>query len=369
MPAYVYLRTMHLNTLHLVQFRNHPERKFTFGPGVHALVGPNGCGKTNVLDAVHYLSMTKSFLQASDQASFPWELADDPSAFFMLEAQLEHNGERQQIYLSVSKSKGKVLKWNQKNAVKLAEHIGRFPTVVIAPQDGSMVTGGSEGRRRFLDALISQYDSLYLDSLVRYHRSILQRNAFLKSERPDIGFLQAMDEQILPLAVRILEARLAFLDLFMPVFQSYYAQLAQFGEQPELKYEAGALPAQFHERWQQAVSADFRAQYTTVGPHRDDLVFELKGHNLKKFASQGQQKTYLVALKLAEHAFLTQKLGTPPVLLLDDVFDKLDPERVRRLLSWANSGEVNQVILTDTGEQKVAEVLSKLDIHAQFHEL
>jgi DNA replication and repair protein RecF len=244
-----------------------------------------------------------------------------------------------------------VLKWNQKNAVKLAEHIGRFPTVVIAPQDGSMVTGGSEGRRRFLDALISQYDSLYLDSLVRYHRSILQRNAFLKSERPDIGFLQAMDEQILPLAVRILEARLAFLDLFMPVFQSYYAQLAQLGEQPELRYEAGALPAQFHERWQQAVSADFRAQYTTVGPHRDDLVFELKGHNLKKFASQGQQKTYLVALKLAEHAFLTQKLGTPPVLLLDDVFDKLDPERVRRLLSWANSGEVNQVILTDTGNE------------------
>jgi len=360
---------MYLNSLHLVQFRNHPELKLQFDPGLNALIGPNGCGKTNVLDAVHYLSMTKSFLQSSDQASYAWELAESPSAFFMLEAELQEANTAHQVYLSFSKQKGKVLKWNQKTSPRLSEHIGRFPTVVIAPQDGALVTGGSDGRRRFLDALISQYDALYLDALIRYNRAILQRNAFLKSERLDMSYLQVMDEQIVPMAMRILAARIEFIEIFMPVFQRYYGQLAQYGEQPELRYEAGALPDDFAEQWKANLNKDVQAQYSTLGPHRDDLWFELKGHNLKKFASQGQQKTYLVALKLAEHAFLRNKLGVAPVLLLDDVFDKLDPERVRRLLLWANSGEVDQVLLTDTGEQKVAEVLKHLDIAAQFHEL
>jgi len=367
--AYPYLRGMYLNSLHLVQFRNHAELQLQLGAGVHALVGTNGCGKTNALDAVHYLSMTKSFLQSSDQASYPWELAENPSAFFMLEAELKEAETTNHVYLSFSKQKGKVLKWNQKTSLRLSEHMGKFPTVVIAPQDAMLVTGGSEGRRRFLDALISQYDSLYLDSLIRYNRAILQRNAFLKSERPDLAYLQVMDEQILPLAIRILDARIEFVDIFMPVFQIYYTQLAQHPEQPELRYEATALPHVFAELWQGNRMKDLQAQFTTLGPHRDDLGFELKGHNLKKFASQGQQKTYLVALKLAEHAFLRKKLGVAPVLLLDDVFDKLDPERVRRLLAWTNSGEVDQVLLTDTGEQKVAEVLKHLDIAAQFHEL
>lgn len=360
---------MLLNSLHLVQFRNHAELVLPLGKGLNALVGPNGCGKTNVLDAVHYLSMTKSFLQSSDQASYPWELAEDSSVFFMLEAELQEADSLHQVYLSFSKQKGKVLKWNQKTSPRLSEHMGRFPTVVIAPQDGTLVTGGSDARRRFLDALISQYDSLYLDSLIRYNRAIMQRNAFLKSDRPDLAYLQVMDEQILPLALRILDSRIEFVDVFMPVFQSYYQQLAQYGEQPELRYEAGALSNVFEEQWLASRNKDLQAQFTTLGPHRDDLGFELKGHNLKKFASQGQQKTYLVALKLAEHAFLRKKLGIAPVLLLDDVFDKLDPERVRRLLSWASSGEVDQVLLTDTGEQKVAEVLKHLDIAARFHEL
>lgn len=365
---------MVLQSLHLFQFRNHAELNFRFQDGVNVITGPNGAGKTNVLDAVYYLGFTKSFLNFPDGSSVRWFENEEESkvAAFLIEGRFLVQGQESLVQISAGRGQKKIIRHNKKPYERLSDHIGRFPMVVIAPQDATLVLGGSEERRKFLDALIGQYDARYLQSLMQWNRLISQRNALLKQladRQGSLETLDVLDDQLMLLLPGLLQTRLEFIAQFLPVFEDFYARLSGEAERPGLEYKAGLDIEQASMQFREARQKDLLLQYTSLGPHRDDLLFLLDEHPLKRFASQGQQKSYLAALKLAEHQFLKEKNGRTPLLLLDDVFDKLDPFRVQRLLELATGPGFGQTIVTDTGEQKLQEVLQKIAIEARFFEL
>lgn len=345
---------MKIDRLILNNFKNYREADIALCGGINCFVGNNGAGKTNILDAVYYLSFCKSHFNPVDIQNI--RLGED---FFAIHG---HYGDDMASCI-VRSGRGKEMRWNKKVCRTLAEHIGRIPLVMVTPLDQTLITGGSELRRRFVDAILSQTETGYLEHLMGYTKALEQRNRLLKQMWEDRlwdeGVVSVWDEQLCRHGEPMLEARSRFVQEFRPIFADYYHQIAGADEPGEVQYSPDGRPLM--EQLMASRQADKYAQYTTVGPHKDDFGFELAdGMAVKRFGSQGQQKSFALALKLAQYRYMKECCGRKPILLLDDIFDKLDMVRVKQLVRMVGSPSFGQVLLTDTQPGRVQALFDEL---------
>ncbi|MBA3682400.1 MAG: DNA replication/repair protein RecF [Bacteroidetes bacterium] len=352
---------MHLKRLSIINFKNYAEFEAEFSEKINCFVGNNGMGKTNLLDAIHYLSFCKSFFNSVDSQNIKHD-----EGFFVVQGNFEKSGELSEVYCGLKRNQKKIFKKNKKEYERLSEHIGQFPLVMISPSDAELINGSSDIRRRFLDGIISQYDKVYLDKLISYNQVLKQRNALLKhffeSRSFDSETLEIWDDQLINYGRSILQIRQEFLKLFIPLFNKHYQFISESKEEVALHYENSLGEKEFKTAIITSLPRDRAVHYTTIGPHKDDLEFTLDGFSLKKFASQGQQKSYLLALKLAQFEFIKEQKNTKPLLLLDDVYDKLDEERFSKLLEMVSSNSFGQVFITDTHPERIEHLLNKKQI-------
>jgi DNA replication and repair protein RecF len=352
---------MFLKQLSLINFKNYPEFEAKFSEKINCFVGNNGTGKTNLLDAIHYLSFCKSYFNTVDSQNIKHN-----EAFFVVQGLFDKTGEESEVYCGLKRNQKKIFKRNKKEYARLSEHIGIYPLVMISPNDAELINGSSDVRRRFLDAVISQYDKAYLDRLVSYNQVIKQRNALLKhfsdTRQFDSETLDIWDEQLVLHGREIVSVRTEFLKQFIPLFNRFYEFISNSKETVTLQYLNSYGDRDFKTALITNLSKDRVLNYTSVGPHRDDLEFQLDGFSLKKFASQGQQKSYLLALRLAQFEFIKNQKFTKPLLLLDDVYDKLDEERFTKLLEMVSGDQFGQVFITDTHPDRMNELLNQRKI-------
>lgn len=359
---------MVLKELSVVNFKNFKGIEVSLNPKINCFVGNNGQGKTTLLDAIYYLSFCKSFLNSIDTQNVNME-----ESFFVLQGEYEREEKTERVYCGLKKGQKKVFKRNKKEYEKLADHIGMFPLVIISPSDSNLITLGSDLRRKFLDGIISQFDHPYLETLLIYNKAITQRNALLKYFSRQRTFnqdqLDVWDDQVVKYGNVLYEKRKRLIEQLTPVFQRYYQQISGGKEQVELVYQSQLENGDFAGQLKQAYKEDSRRLFSTVGIHKDDLVFKLSGGQIKKFGSQGQQKSYLIALKLAQLEFLKSTVGINPILLLDDVFDKLDEERVSHILEMVNGNQFGQIFISDTHPKRIEDILSQLELESSVFEV
>jgi DNA replication and repair protein RecF len=352
---------MYLQQLSVINFKNYTEAGLTFSEGVNVFTGNNGAGKTNLLDAIHYLSLCKSYFNPIDSQQIK-QGAD----FFIITGNFNKNGNPEAVACSVKRNQKKQFKRNKKDYQRLADHIGLFPLVMVSPYDISIIIEGSEERRKFIDNVISQTDNLYLDELIVYNKVLINRNALLKliadTGRYDPHLLEVLDEQLIASGNRIFEKRKAFMQSFTEIFNKHYQFLSDNAEQVELIYESQLLQDDFITLLKKNIERDRALERTTAGIHKDDLLFAIHGMPMKKFGSQGQQKSFLIALKLAQYSFLDQQNKFKPILLLDDIFDKLDDQRVTKLMQMISNHDFGQVFITDTNISRVKGIFSEIGV-------
>jgi DNA replication and repair protein RecF len=343
----------------LVQFKNYAQDSFTFNGRITGIAGKNGVGKTNLLDAIYYCCFTKSYFARSDG-----QHVMRGAAGFRIEAHFTLLGETMKVVCILRETGKKEFLLNDEPYEKFSHHIGKFPCVIIAPDDIQIITGGSEERRRFLDALLSQLDAIYLQQLIDYNKVLQQRNSFLKSlgERraTDTSLLEVYDEQLIRYGTYIHDKRRHFLRDFIPAVQQFYRQIAGTDEQLALIYESQLLQYSFKDLLSRSKEKDILLQRTNGGIHKDDLEIRLLEQSFKGIASQGQRKSLLFALKLAEFESLKAAKGFAPLLLLDDVFEKLDEERMHNLLRQVCVENEGQLFITDTHEERIRRHFSHL---------
>ena len=352
---------MHLGNLQINQFKNHTQSNFSFTEQVNCFVGENGAGKTNILDAIHYLSQSKSYFNHIDAQNIQFKMD-----YFMLKGSFTKQGKTDEIQCNLKEGEGKVLTKNQKKYKRFSEHIGQFPSVIISPTDSNLILEGSEVRRKYLDSSIAQYKQSYLKTLINYNKTLKQRNSLLKqfSERGyfDELSIETYDNQLIQLGTIIHRERTEFLEELTPVFNKYYNEISGSKEDVNLEYKSQLNDADFNLLIKTSILKDRSSNYTQTGTHKDDILFEMNNHSIKKIGSQGQQKSFLIALKLAQFEFIKNQIGFKPILLLDDIFDKLDDKRVLKLISFVNKGVFGQVFITDTHIQRSEEILTKVNI-------
>ena len=344
---------MYLKKLVLINFKNIAQAEITLSERLNCFVGDNGAGKTNVLDAVYYLSMSKSALSMTDGQSV--RHGED---FFVVEGTYAgDSGLSDTVNCSFLRRSGKVLKLNGKEYDRMADHVGRFPVVMVSPQDSVLITDAAEERRRYLNAFLSQLDRDYLASLMRYNAVLAERNRFLKSSS-DEQMLQIYDMQLADHAARIYERRRDIIDRMRPLVAEFYRQLSGDREQVEIEYRSELASASMGELLLASRERDIVNGFTTSGVHRDDMSLRIGGYPLRKYGSQGQQKSFLMSLKLAQYRILTEVCGERPLLLLDDLFDKLDTSRVENLLSLVAGDGFGQIFITDCNRSRLETILS-----------
>jgi len=341
----------YLSKLNLLNFKNHENLELEFCPKINALVGKNGVGKTNVLDAVYYLSMCKSYINGVDKHNIRFD-----SGFFSIQGKFKHEKDSSTVLCSVKAGAKKVFKRNKVEYEKLADHIGLYPVVFISPYDGDLIAEGSEMRRKWMDGIISQIDKKYLENLMNYNRVVEQRNALLKQihlGNQNTSELEIWDAPMEQLGEKIYERRLVFVDSFIPIFEKYYQTIGAETETVQMVYRSDFGKGAFTSLLQSNLRKDLAYQYSTVGIHKDDLLFSLNGNPVKKYGSQGQQKSYVIALRLAQYEYIAEICNQKPVLLLDDIFDKLDSTRILKLIDLVSSDFFGQVIITDTESERL----------------
>lgn len=356
---------MILESLELIQFKNHLHSKLNFGAKINCLLGRNGSGKTNVLDGIHYLCLTKSALQSSDTLSIQHQ-----TEFFTLKGKFTVNSNPLEVRCTLEQGRKKHFFQNGKVLEKVSDHVGKIPLVLIAPDDTELIKGGSEGRRKFFDGLLAQLDYQYLQELLRYHHYLKQRNALLKqfaeTGRRDLTLLAAYEDVLIPLSQGIAKRREALIQEITPYVQHYYEALSMGREQVSLDYETEALREDFATYYQQLRTKDFATKNCNAGIHKDDFDFRIDTFPLRKFGSQGQQKSFIIALKLAQFEMFEKTKGEKPLLLLDDIFDKLDEERIEKLLQLVAQGRFGQLFITDARPERSKEILSNLKTEVAY---
>jgi DNA replication and repair protein RecF len=360
---------MFLQKLSLVNFKNYELADFAFSDKINCLTGNNGVGKTNLLDAIHYLSFCKSYFNPADSQN-----VRHGAEFFAINGRFRRDGDNEETVQCIQKrNQRKRFMLNKKEYERLADHIGNFPLVMISPYDRDLINEGSELRRRYIDSVISQFDKAYLDDLIQYNKALVQRNALLKAFAEKNYFdaiqLEIWDEQILAFGASIHERRKALLSSFIPIFQHYYTYISGGSETVGISYDSQLSGADFRELMKINIQKDRAAQFTTAGIHKDDLDFTLDTYPVKKFGSQGQQKSFVVAIKLAQFDYTRKIKGYKPILLLDDVFDKLDDGRVQQLIGLVSENSFGQVFITDTSSERIRRIFDAMEIDHRFFSL
>ncbi len=350
---------MYLKHLYLVNFKNIESVQLILSEGVNCFIGSNGAGKTNLLDAVYYMSFCKSYFNPVDSQSVKYG-----QDFFVIQGTYNLSDQEEKIYCGFKKGQKKQFKRGKKEYDKLSNHIGLLPLVMISPQDERLIIEGSEQRRKYIDSVISQYDKSYLDNLIRYNKIIAQRNAYLKGIKflteENHNMLDVWDFQIVALGEQICNARKLFLDELKPVFHKIYGFITDESEEVEFDYKSHLLDPEFSEFLKSNRDKDVVLGYSTKGIHRDDIDFKINGYSIKRSGSQGQKKTFLIALKLGQYSFLSHHKNRTPILLLDDIFDKLDSYRGDRLIELVGGEDFNQIFITDTQLSRIKPVLERL---------
>lgn len=359
---------MWLKNITLLNFKNYMDADLSFSRTVNVFVGNNGAGKTNMLDAIHYLCLCKSYFNPIDSQQIKAE-----TDLFLVQGDFDRQDKNEKISCGVKRNQKKQFKRNKKEYDKLADHIGLFPLVMISPYDINIVMEGSEERRRFVDNVISQTDTQYLDELILYNRHLQNRNALLKqisiTRSYDPALLEILNDQLVVSGERIFAKRKQFMQTFIPLFDQYYHYLTGGEEKVGLEYQSQLDSADFGQMLLQSTEKDKLLERTTTGIHKDELVFTLSGMQLKKFGSQGQQKSFLIALKLAQYAYLQQYKGFKPLLLLDDIFDKLDDLRVHKLMEMVSRDDFGQIFITDTGRERVETLFNRINVPVALFEV
>lgn len=349
---------MFLKTLSLVNYKNFTTAAFDFDSKINCLVGHNGVGKTNVLDSIYHLCFGKSYFNPITSQNI-----NHDAEFFVIDGNLEKNDREEHILVSAKRGQKKVIKRNNKAYEKFSEHIGFIPAVIISPGDRDLIIEGSETRRKFIDGVISQSDQEYLNALIQYGKVVAQRNALLKffaaNSKFDRDTLDIYNAQMSELGNLLFEKRKAFLEDFIPIFDKRYAEITNQKEKVAITYKSQLFEKPISELLEQNLQKDRMLQYTGVGPHKDDLSFEIEGHPIKKFGSQGQQKSFLIALKLAQFDFIKKLSKSSPLLLLDDIFDKLDEQRVAHIVALVAENELGQIFISDTHPERTEKVVKE----------
>lgn len=356
---------MFLRKLSILNFKNYTEAELDFSSHVNCFTGNNGEGKTNILDAIHYLSFCKSFFNPIDSQNI---LHNAP--FFLIQGAYQVDGQEEEIYCGLKKGQKKQFKRNKKEYTRLADHIGLFPLVMISPADSELVTEGSESRRKFMDSVIAQFDREYLEKLIQYNRVLSHRNMLLKqiggNHTFDKDSMEIWDHQLIEYGELIHKKRAGFIASFIAIFQKYYELISGGKERVDLTYTSHLNNTSFKAVLEKALQRDLAMEYTTVGIHKDDLEFKIDDYQLKKYASQGQQKSFLIALKLAQYDFIKQIKQMSPILLLDDIYDKLDDFRVKQLMELVSSDHFGQLFITDTHPSRLAELFNSTAANFKF---
>ena len=346
---------MYIENLSLLNYKNYEEISVPLHKKVNCFVGDNGVGKTNLLDAVHYLCMCKSYFHSSDLYSIR-----NGQDFMVLQANFIHNDNNDEIYCGLKNGKRKIFRKNKKEYSKLADHIGLFPVVMVSPSDSSLILDGSEERRRYMNAVISQFNHEYLEATIKYNKLISQRNKLLKEMGNYQGageLLEVYDNQLIPLGELIFEQRKEFVNNLSPIFKEFYQSISQGKEQVDIRYTSQLHENNFNDLLKKQLNRDLAAQNTSAGVHKDDLELLMNDIPIKKTGSQGQQKTFLVSLKLAQFTFLKRIRKQPPILLLDDIFDKFDGNRVKQILHLVSDKNFGQIFITHTNQERMVELL------------
>lgn len=348
---------MILKRISILNYKNLEQVELSFSPKLNCFFGQNGMGKTNLLDAVYFLSFCKSAGNPIDSQNICHD-AD----FFVIQGFYEAaDGTPEEIYCGMKRRQKKQFKRNKKEYTRLSDHIGFLPLVMVSPADSELIAGGSDERRRFMDVVISQYDKEYLDALIRYNKALVQRNTLLKSEQPVEEELFLVCEEMMAQAGEVVfRKREAFIREFIPIFQSFYSFISQDREKVGLSYDSHARDASLLEVLKESRARDQIMGYSLRGVHKDELNMLLGDFPIKREGSQGQNKTYLVALKLAQFDFLKRTGTTVPLLLLDDIFDKLDASRVEQIIKLVAGDSFGQIFITDTNREHLDRILHKV---------
>ncbi len=349
---------MHLEKLTLINYKNFKNFETQFDQEINCIIGANGTGKSTVLDAVYHLCFTKGYFNHLSTQNI-----SHGEDFFVIEGGFQKNHKEITVNISFKKNHKKVVKQNGKVYTKISEHIGQLPLVIISPMDIDLIVEGSETRRKFLDGMIAQNDRLYLEHLLQYNSALNQRNALLKYFSANNTFQQdtidVYDRQLIEFGAQLHQKRIAFVTDFEKQFIQQYEHLSQTDEVVSLAYKSDLIEDEFESLLKKSLAKDRIAQYTTKGIHKDDLLFNLADHPVKRFGSQGQQKTFLIALKLAQYNLLNERNKVKPILLLDDIFDKLDHRRVTHLVQLVKEKTFGQVFISDTDLERTKQVVEQ----------
>jgi len=355
---------MRLNSLSILNYKNISEANLIFSPKINCFIGNNGMGKTNILDAIYFLSFCKSHSNPIDSQNIKHN-----SEFFLIQGKYELGDNVEDIYCGMKLRQKKQFKRNKKEYDRLSDHIGLLPLVLVSPDDAVLISEGSDERRKFVDGVISQFNKTYLNQLIQYNNALKQRNALLKIETTiDNSLLDIWEDQMALYGSYIYEQRRQFIDEFVPIFQNFYSKISGGNEEISLSYHSQHEEHDIKTRMIATRDRDRILGYSTQGIHKDELEMMLGGYPIKRVGSQGQNKTYLISLKLAQFDFLKRTHQLSPLLLLDDIFDKLDSNRVKQIVELVSSNTFGQIFITDTNREHLDLILKQLGQEATiFH--
>ena len=347
---------MILEQISITNFKNIAEAALEFSPNLNAFLGQNGMGKSNLLDAIYYMSFCRSFSGMTDA-----QLIRSGEQFAMVKAHYLRREVDEELSLGITPGRRKSFKRQGKEYQRISSHIGLFPLVMVSPRDMDIVGGAPEERRRFLDMIISQDDAVYLDTLINYNELLQQRNRLLRQEVSDPILYEAIEGRMSRDADYITQSRIKLIDSFRDIFSDYYRQIAQSKEDPKMELTSQIIRdgAPLEELLDRNRRRDLALGYTATGPHRDDLTLTLNGLPVRTTASQGQQKTFTIAMRMAQYNHLRRCIGMAPLLLLDDIFDKLDAERVANIVDVVSRDTFGQIFITDTNRDHLDTIMSQ----------